>query len=263
MLQVGISNQTDRLVDLKMACDDACQALDACFLFEGTCVIHSQDLSFDTSVSWRIFYRFEWRLMRAVDIQDNVALTQVIDNFRRELGCVYLQSDLLKTMIKGLLFKIEGRHVIERSTLAESLKDIDRAASVEETLEVLQIYSLDICNAVRDVRSRYSQQLLDMVRSDIDEHFADENFGLNEAASHVGISPNYLSSMFKKEYGKGIHEYITTHRIEKARHMLIHTEKSMGDIGAEVGYPNPYHFSSNFKKHVGMAPTEYRKKNRK
>ena len=83
---------------------------------------------------------------------------------------------------------------------------------------------------------------------------------LNEIAGNVNVSPNYLCSLFKKEYGVGIHEYITELRIEKAKQLLMQTDMGVGLIGEMVGYTNPYHFSVSFKKYTNMTPTEHRKK---
>lgn len=262
-VHAGISGQAPRLEDLKAACDAACLALDTCFLYEETCVIHTCDLQENSGLSWRTFYRLEGKLLRAIDMQDNIAVQAAIEEFRRDASHLFLHRQAIKTLIKGLLFKVESLHVRAGEDLAEVVRAIDSASGLEEILARLRDYCLDVCNTVRNQRSRYSRQLLEGVRADIDEHFREEQYGLNEAASRANISPNYLSSMFKKEYGLGIHEYITARRIDLAKDMLIHTEKSIGEIGTNVGYPNPYYFSAGFKKSTGLAPTEYRRQNRK
>ena len=47
-------------------------------------------------------------------------------------------------------------------------------------------------------------------------------------------------------------------RIERAKDLLANTDKSVGSIAAEVGYKNTQHFSTVFKKHVGVTPTVFR-----
>jgi len=47
-----------------------------------------------------------------------------------------------------------------------------------------------------------------------------------------------------------------------ARMMLTMTDKTVNDISGAVGYWDPYHFSTAFRRVTGMSPTEYRKKSR-
>ena len=46
--------------------------------------------------------------------------------------------------------------------------------------------------------------------------------------------------------------------MEEARRLLSETDDSVINIGLAVGYSSPSHFSSVFRKHTGMAPSDYR-----
>jgi len=74
----------------------------------------------------------------------------------------------------------------------------------------------------------------------------------------MGYSPNYLSDLLKKETGRNTLEYIHFYLIEKAKGMLIGTEKSINVIAYELGFEYPQHFSKLFKNKTGMSPVEYR-----
>lgn len=73
------------------------------------------------------------------------------------------------------------------------------------------------------------------------------------------VTPNYLSHLFKKYTGEGCYEYIVRKRIEKAKFLLENTSMKMGEIAALVGYQDLNYFSVAFKKHIGQAPTKYRR----
>ena len=77
-------------------------------------------------------------------------------------------------------------------------------------------------------------------------------------AEKMGYSANYLSDLLKKETGKNTLEHIHLHLIEKAKNMLIGTEKSVNVIAYELGFEYPQHFSKLFKNKTGMSPVEYR-----
>ncbi len=77
-------------------------------------------------------------------------------------------------------------------------------------------------------------------------------------ALEMGYSPNYLSDLLKKETGKNTQEHIHFYMIEKAKNMLLETEKPVNLIAAELGFEYPQHFSKLFKNKTGMSPIKYR-----
>ena len=53
-------------------------------------------------------------------------------------------------------------------------------------------------------------------------------------------------------------EYLINRRMEKAKELLMTTDKKSFEIAYEVGYRDPHYFSSTFKKTQGMSPRDYR-----
>lgn len=93
--------------------------------------------------------------------------------------------------------------------------------------------------------------------------YIEENFGkaitLETAAERVNLTPNYVSTIFKKETGVSFLEYLTSVRLDKATEMLRKSDMSMSEIAEAVGYNDVKHFSKLCKKTLGMKPSEYRK----
>lgn len=86
-----------------------------------------------------------------------------------------------------------------------------------------------------------------------------ESISLDEIAEYIGISPSYLSSTFKTETGIGLSNYISCTRINNACRMLRQTSSSIAEIAETVNFDNSTYFGKQFRKYVGMTPTEYRK----
>lgn len=89
-----------------------------------------------------------------------------------------------------------------------------------------------------------------------------ENIAINELAERYGMSPNYFSSVFKKELKQSTVNYITEFRIKKAREYLVETDKSVVEIAKKVGYEDSQYFFRVFKKSTGLTPLQYRQQNR-
>ena len=77
-------------------------------------------------------------------------------------------------------------------------------------------------------------------------------------ADTLGISQGYLSSLFKKETGMTIVEYIWRGRISHAAHLLTTTSLQIQTVALHCGITDVQYFSKTFKKHTGKTPKEYR-----
>jgi two-component system response regulator YesN len=105
---------------------------------------------------------------------------------------------------------------------------------------------------------RYQSVIL-KAKDYIERNYGDQDISLHTVASHVGISPNHLSTVFSQETGENFIEYLTRVRIERAKHLLSATNMKSADIAYETGFSDPHYFSFIFKKHTGLSPREWRK----
>lgn len=81
---------------------------------------------------------------------------------------------------------------------------------------------------------------------------------LEKVASVVFLNPSYFSQVFKQKTGSGFKEYVTGLRMEKAVHLLEHTQLKLVGIAEKVGYQDVKHFTQVFRKRMNVTPTEYR-----
>lgn len=77
----------------------------------------------------------------------------------------------------------------------------------------------------------------------------------------LGVSPNYLSDLLKKETGKTAKEHIQLFIIEQAKYQLLGTDNTIGQIAYGLGFDYPAHFTKLFKKATGLSPSQFRKLN--
>lgn len=82
---------------------------------------------------------------------------------------------------------------------------------------------------------------------------------LDDLAQIVHYNPSYISSLFKKNTGLGINDYITNIRIKEATKLLVETDKSIDDIADTVGLSNNSYITYLFKKSMGITPSTYRR----
>ena len=96
----------------------------------------------------------------------------------------------------------------------------------------------------------------------VDVYFQ-KDISLVECAADVGISPYYLSHIFKERTGQTFIEYLSEKRIEEAKLLALNERFTIKDIAERVGYLNTTYFCKVFKRVTGQTIGEYRKKNRR
>lgn len=85
---------------------------------------------------------------------------------------------------------------------------------------------------------------------------------IHDIASSLELSEKYLSTLFRRETGNTIVEYIEQVRIEEACRILIYTDSTYAEIADQLSFNSHSYFTKVFKKNVGMTPLQYRMKHR-
>lgn len=96
------------------------------------------------------------------------------------------------------------------------------------------------------------------------QRLLDENFShippLDDLAQLAAMSRSHLCHRFRHFFGSSISEYVIRNRIAAAQRMLFDVNLRPGEIARAVGYTDIFQFSKQFKKSLGMSPTQFRKK---
>lgn len=82
-------------------------------------------------------------------------------------------------------------------------------------------------------------------------------------ADICGLTPNYLSTIFKNASGKTIKEYVMQQKIQVAKQLLLSPDHTTSEIASFLGFASQSHFIDCFKKQVGTTPRRWRMRNEK
>jgi len=83
---------------------------------------------------------------------------------------------------------------------------------------------------------------------------------VDDIANSMGVTPNYLANVFSELGGLSPKRYLTNFRMDKACLLLKTGKYKIKDVGKMVGYDNQLHFSTEFKKQIGMSPLEFERR---
>lgn len=87
-----------------------------------------------------------------------------------------------------------------------------------------------------------------------------ENISLSKISMLINLSPQYISSLFKKEVGVSLSEYILKCKIDEAKYLLTHTNYSILEISTLLCFHDQSYFTKTFKRFTGITPKKYASK---
>ncbi|MDD4992953.1 MAG: AraC family transcriptional regulator [Paludibacter sp.] len=94
----------------------------------------------------------------------------------------------------------------------------------------------------------------------------EENFrrdeGVSFYAEKMNMSERNLNIICKNDFQKSVSEIIETRKLIEAKKLLIHTEKTVSEIGYELGYNEKSYFTRVFRNKLSVTPTEFREMTR-
>lgn len=191
----------------------------------------------------------------------------------RQAAKDYFES--LKAARQGHMDKIKGglfeTLVKVRSAASQANPDYrDESASGEfsffaqtNNLDELEKYfsekSVESASAAALSKNGEENPIVQKARQYIDGHLKDLP-SLEGLADIMGVSPFYLSKLFKEETGETYINYVTSARLEKAKKLLSDGALIIKEISAGVGYNDQNYFSKLFRQKYGETPSEYRQR---
>ena len=84
--------------------------------------------------------------------------------------------------------------------------------------------------------------------------------GVGELSTLCGVSQFHLMRAFKVSTGMPVYKYITEERLKAARQLLLGETFSICEISERLGFSSPAYFSTAFRRHTGVTPSEFRRR---
>lgn len=104
-----------------------------------------------------------------------------------------------------------------------------------------------------------NHQVVRTLKEWVGDHL-DGPFGLEQASEAVGLTPSYVSKLFKKLTGTGFSTYVNSLRISRAQDLLRRSSLGVAAIAHRCGYQSHNYFCSVFRRLAHETPTQYRRR---
>lgn len=206
--------------------------------------------------------QFETSLQTAICRETPERVRREAEAFQKYAGEMECAPKYIKKTYKKMLAFLE---YVCHEVNADAYKllqnqDLERAMSEQFTLgefETCFRRAIDIIADAKDKKQDIRNYAIQRAISHIREHYR-ENISLEQLASRLELTPEYLSALFNREVGINFSTFLKRFRISQAKRLLKGTDQKIYEIAQQVGYNDPKYFNRVFKEEIGVSPGEYR-----
>lgn len=135
---------------------------------------------------------------------------------------------------------------------------IEKEENIHLLAEIGEKLIVGYTNKFASVLKENDHELIEHALEYINKNYH-KKLTLQMVANRLHISRNYLCHLFKIQTGYKFCEYINLQRVNKAKKLIEEDKKTFEFISFDCGFSSQSHFSTTFKKYVGLTPNEYKK----
>ena len=212
-----------------------------------------------------LIYTAEKELLNAVAHGRSAKAKSLLANF--PLSVIEQRTDALRNLqnytivVNTLLRKAAeqgGVHPLYidqlSSTFAHRIESVNRSDGFAELwVDMIQKY----CALVNKHALKHYSLPIQKVMTRIDYDLAGD-LSLKATAQYLNMNPSYLSSLFKKETGSTLTEFVNQKRMEHAAYLLANTYMPISAISQNCGILDDNYFTKLFKRCYNQTPTQFR-----
>lgn len=194
----------------------------------------------------------ETKRMMSLLLSDRIVTGKLSDDKIRQIKywavcCVTLAT---RYAIAGGLDENEAFNFSDRAIMA-----VDKMQNCDEIYEFLSQSCISLTKLVARSREKHLpkhiRKCIHYINANLNEKLSAEIL-----AKECSLSPDYLSSLFKKSTGQTLSAYILNERLEKARQLLLEGNKS-SDVAYYLGFCSESYFIKCFREKFKVTPKKY------
>jgi YesN/AraC family two-component response regulator len=213
-------------------------------------------------------YKTENAYLAAVTRGDREGAIKALANFRGFSGEERIPKDrlrerknyliVLNTLMRKAAEQSEVHPVHIDAVSSDYSREIEALTNISEITRVVQKMLFGYCELV----NKYSMQDYTPVIRDVInfiEYHIQEPLSLHYLAEHFNINPSYLSTLFKRETGETLTNFINNSRMRFVARLLRNPAIKIQDAAGKCGFLDINYFNRIFKRFYGKTPRDFRR----
>ncbi len=189
----------------------------------------------------------------------NQLLNMILADNEGSIGFLYVKSYSysLNILCRRAAYQSGVPIAILHTTALEHITKINGAVSrdvlFDENIRMISKYTELIRSISLNQYSPVVNKVLEYVFMNYNQEIS-----LKDLADYCGLTPAYLSAVFKEKSGQSVISFVTEKKMEYACALLAGTEMQIQEIAAHLGYQDVSYFTRVFRKKLSTTPTKYR-----
>ena len=203
---------------------------------------------------------------QALARHDSQAVAARITDFGRlfESGIPYLPRDIKEAYVRFAWALLSTARELDNAK-AESVSRQKLLEKIMSAVHPAQLAALRqeliLLLSDEETVSRKTGLLVRRAQVLMKSHYA-QGITLDEIANKLSVTPEYLGTQIHHELGVTYGMLMKQLRVERAKELILSTDKKLYEIAEMVGYSDPKYFSKVFQSITRLTPAEYRRLNR-
>ena len=263
---IGVGNIYDKPEKISLSFIDALSALKYKVVKGAGSVIHIEELINIPDNMFEYSFETEKQIINLVKSGNKEAVNSLVDDIIREnIKENELSTELVENLFNSLASTAVRVIYDIRSSVSEIFGNkrnlyrelLQRNGIVAKREYILNIFN-DIIVYINSKKQNKNDTIMTKVRDYIYQNYSYSQLSLTQVAEAVGLSPAYLSSIFKDiSGGYRFVDYVNKIRVEESKH-LLRTDLKILKIAEKVGFCSSNSFIKVFKKYEGITPGQFR-----
>lgn len=221
-----------------------------------------EDISPGRDLYFRMDGELENSLLQSVKYQSYARCLELIDQMGEQAeNCRGMKFEYIKTYflkVTVLILRDLQNYNDGRVDFNVDFNCLLSTANLEACLVWFKLFVNNVVESYQRLNREKGSSLVNRAKHIINDNIANSDFNIDEVASVLYISSNYLRQIFRQQTDESFVEYLTRIRMEKAMDLLKNSNMKIQDIADSTGFSNQRYFAVCFKKHFGKTPTEFR-----
>jgi len=267
--RVSVSNVNEGISGIHNAYEQALKCNEYTYMLRDESVILDSNASETRSKHENLYSQeMEQKLTLFLRTADRDKVYALLDNLFLDIKAQYAaHPEPIKTVylnLTGTLFKtfeslnISGSEQLIPEMISTLNSDFDEN-SIDELLVTTKKWVEKICSHIENTRFHIDESLISKINEHVDQNSSNSNTNVSAIADYFGLKVSYLSVLYSKNTGIGLHKYLSKVRIDEAINLMTKYDYNIETLAEMTGFTNVRTFSRTFSAETGMTPGKYRK----
>jgi two-component system response regulator YesN len=263
-VSIGVGHTVTTWEEVAKSFSAAEVALDGKFLSGSNTILTCPAKSSEESEQADLRRSLEVNVIEAIKTLQADQVHRTLLQLKEEFKAGYLHPNAIKVYVLEILIQLShlvkevgGSHTLLFDDQLEDYELVMRSKTSDDLFQFTSERCMAVLELLHRVKDQQPNKVFETVKKLVQEQYHTQ-ISLRSVAQQVYMNPHYLGKLFKANANVSFNEYMLHLRMEKAKELLLFTDKKVYEIAQLVGFGELDWFYKRFKTYTGVSAGEFR-----